>query len=144
MAERGVTIKDISELVFTLQSKYTDLTIEECIQSVEKVLEKREVQYAMVTGIILDIYAENKLLPEPLQGILEKDESLYGIDEIIALSITNVYGSIGLTNFGYLDKEKTGILKSLDNSEMKVNTFLDDLVAGLAAAASARIAHSKS
>lgn len=92
----------------------------------------------------MDEIAEKKLLPEPLQSIVERDEGLYGIDEIIPLSIVNVYGTIGLTNFGYLDKEKIGIIKELD--EMKgeaVNTFLDDLVAALAAAAASRIAHSK-
>lgn len=143
MSDRGVELQDIAELVYTLQSQYGPLTIEDCHESINKVLEKREVQHAIITGVVLDIYAEEELLPEPLQRILYKDESLYGIDEILALSITNVYGSIGLTNFGYLDKEKVGILETLNNSEGKVHTFLDDLVAGIAAAASARIAHSK-
>jgi phosphatidylglycerophosphatase A len=143
LLERGVTIRDIAELVYYLQSKYVDLSIEDCIYSVNKVLEKREVQNTILTGIALDKLAENDQLPNPLLDILKKDEPLYGIDEILALSITNVYGSIGLTNFGYLDKEKTGILKKLNNKNNGVHTFLDDLVAGIAAAASARIAHSK-
>ncbi len=143
MSDRGVALQDIAQLVHTLQSSYGVLSLEDCLDSVDKVLAKREVQHAILTGVVLDMYAENKLLPEPLQKILENDESLYGIDEILALSITNVYGSIGLTNFGYLDKEKIGILEKLNNSEDQVHTFLDDLVAGIAAAASARIAHSK-
>ena len=143
MSDRGVELKDIADLVYTLQSHYGPLTIEDCLESIDKVLAKREVQNAIITGVVLDMYAENQLLPEPLQRILENDESLYGIDEILALSITNVYGSIGLTNFGYLDKEKIGILAELNNAEDQVHTFLDDLVAGIAAAASARIAHSK-
>ena len=86
---------------------------------------------------------EEKLLPEPLQSIVESDEGLYGIDEIIPLSIVNVYGTIGLTNYGYLDKEKIGIIKELDEEKGEsVNTFLDDLVAAIAAAAASRIAHS--
>ncbi|WP_432665894.1 phosphatidylglycerophosphatase A [Wukongibacter baidiensis] len=144
MLDRGVTIEDIASLVYLLQSKYCNLTIEECINSVDKVLEKREVQHAILTGIALDVLAEKDKLEEPLLSILKKDEPLYGIDEILALSITNVYGSIGLTNFGYLDKEKIGVLKKLNVKGPKVHTFLDDLVAGIAAAASARIAHSKS
>jgi len=143
LKDRGVTLKDIGDLVYTLQSAYGPLTPEECEESVDRVLSKREVQNAILTGIILDIYAEKKLLPQPLQDILEKDQALYGIDEVLALAITNVYGSIGFTNFGYLDKEKVGILKILDNTEGQVHTFLDDLVAGIAAAASARIAHAK-
>lgn len=144
MLDRGVKIEDIADLVYYLQSKYGQLSIEECILSIEKVLEKREVQYAILTGIALDVLAENNTIPNPLLDILKNDEPLYGIDEILALSITNVYGSIGLTNFGYLDKEKIGILKKLDNKGEGIHTFLDDLVAGIAAAASARIAHSKS
>ncbi|WP_432402205.1 phosphatidylglycerophosphatase A family protein [Wukongibacter sp. M2B1] len=144
MLDRGVKIEDIATLVYFLQSKYCNLTIEECIDSIDKVLEKREVQHAILTGISLDILAEEDKLQEPLLTILKKDEPLYGIDEILALSITNVYGSIGLTNFGYLDKEKIGVLKDLNVKGTKVHTFLDDLVAGIAAAASARIAHSKS
>lgn len=143
MLDRGVKIQDIADLVYFLQSKYCQLTIEECISCVDRVLEKREVQHAILTGIALDILAEQNKLEEPLLSILKRDESLYGIDEILALSITNIYGSIGLTNFGYLDKEKIGILKDLNVKGHKVHTFLDDLVAGIAAAASARIAHSK-
>ncbi|WP_026476723.1 phosphatidylglycerophosphatase A family protein [Alkaliphilus transvaalensis] len=143
LADRGVKIVDIADLVYHLQSSYGSLTIKECEESVDRVLSKREVQHAIITGVVLDMYAEKKLLPEPLQEILETDASLYGIDEILALSITNVYGTIGLTNFGFLDKEKIGIIKTLNNSDGKVHTFLDDLVAGIAAAASARIAHSK-
>ncbi|MBH5317240.1 phosphatidylglycerophosphatase A [Paenibacillus sp. GSMTC-2017] len=142
LERRGVTIDEIAEIVFTLQHPYNaDLTIEECGLSVRAVLEKREVQYALYTGIALDELAEQKLLPEPLQSIMESDESLYGVDETLALGITNVYGTIGLTSFGYLDKMKPGIIRRLNVKGEKIHVFLDDLVAGLAAAASARIAH---
>ncbi|WP_028783584.1 phosphatidylglycerophosphatase A [Thalassobacillus devorans] len=142
--ERGVTINDISELVYYLQSKYhSDLTIEECRFNVEKVLTKREVQNAILTGIQLDVLAEQKGLEEPLQSTIDKDEGLYGVDEIIALSIVNVYGSIGFTNYGYIDKQKPGILKKLnDKSTGECHTFLDDIVGAIAAAASSRLAHS--
>lgn len=142
MAERGVTLGDVAEIVFTLQQPYhPGLGKMQCLESVECVLEKREVQYALLTGILLDTYAEHGLLPEPLQSVIVSDEPLFGIDEILALSITNVYGTIGLTNFGYLDKTKLGILAVINGHPHAVHTFLDDLVAGLAAAASARIAH---
>ncbi|MCA1030390.1 phosphatidylglycerophosphatase A [Bacillus timonensis] len=143
LEERGVRIHDIAEIVFTLQKKYvTDVTIEDCIHHVEKVLDKREITHAVLTGLSLDILAEKNLLPQPLQHLVESDEPLYGIDEIIPLSIVNVYGSIGLTNFGYLDKEKFGIIKALDEHQGEhVHTFLDDIVCALAAAAASRIAH---
>ncbi|MGM0215004.1 phosphatidylglycerophosphatase A family protein [Enterococcus sp. AZ109] len=143
LIERGVTIQDIGELVFFLQKDYIDkLTLDMCIHSVERVLTKREVHNAIITGIQLDKLAEKKLLDSPLQEILEEDEGLYGIDEIMALSIVNVYGSIGFTNYGYIDKVKPGILEKLNSHDGKsVHTFLDDLVGAIAASAASRLAH---
>jgi len=144
LSDRGVEISDIAEIVYFLQKDYIpDLDMQVCIDSIMAVLSKREIIHAILTGIALDELAEKKLLPEPLQGIVERDEGLYGIDEIIPLSIVNVYGTIGLTNFGYLDKEKIGIIKELDSKKGVVcNTFIDDLVAAIAAASASRIAHS--
>jgi phosphatidylglycerophosphatase A len=129
LEERGVTIRDIADLVFFLQKDYIEkLDIELCIHSVNRVLTKREVHNAIITGIELDKLAEQKKLDYPLQNILEEDEGLYGIDEIMALSIVNVYGSIGFTNYGYIDKVKPGILKKLNEHDgVHVHTFLDDL-----------------
>lgn len=144
LERRGVKLEDIGELVLILQGKYyPDLTMEICLENIKAVLKKREIIHAILTGIALDEIAEKKLLPEPLQTIVESDEGLYGIDEIIPLSIVNVYGTIGLTNYGYLDKEKIGIIKKLDDMKGEhVHTFLDDLVAAIAAATASKIAHS--
>jgi phosphatidylglycerophosphatase A len=144
LERRGVKLEDIGELVLILQGKYyPDLTMEICLENIKAVLRKREIIHAILTGIALDEIAEKKLLPEPLQTIVESDEGLYGIDEIIPLSIVNVYGTIGLTNYGYLDKEKIGIIKKLDDMKGEhVHTFLDDLVAAIAAATASKIAHS--
>ena len=141
--ERGVRMKDIGKLVLFLQQPYQpNLTMENCLESIDAVLRKREVAHAVLTGVALDELAEKKQLPEPLQGIVESDEGLYGIDEILPLSIVNLYGTIGLTSYGYLDKEKVGIIKDLDAMKgVKVHTFLDDIVAAIAAAAASRIAH---
>ncbi|MCU9612822.1 phosphatidylglycerophosphatase A [Caldibacillus lycopersici] len=143
LIERGVRLEDIAELVLFLQKNYhPGLQLEDCIENVESVLSKREVQNAILTGIQLDILAEKKMLEEPLQTIIAVDEGLYGVDEILAFSIVNVYGSIGFTNYGYIDKLKPGILKELnDKSTGKCNTFLDDIVGAIAAAASSRLAH---
>lgn len=141
--ERGVTLKDIAELVKKLQQPYNpDINLEECLENVDHVLKKREVAHAILTGVAIDQLAEKKELPEPIQSIIDTDEGLYGIDEILPLSIVNLYGTIGLTSYGYLDKAKSGIIKELDTKkDGKVNTFLDDLVAGIAAAAASRYAH---
>ncbi|MDU0075120.1 MULTISPECIES: phosphatidylglycerophosphatase A family protein [Bacillus] len=144
LKERGVETDDIAELVYFLQKKYhPDLTMEICRLNVDRVIAKREVQNAILTGIELDVLAEQKKLSEPLQTILAIDESLYGVDEVLAFSIVNIYGSIGFTNYGYIDKEKPGILGRLnDKSTGECHTFLDDIVGAIAAAASSRLAHS--
>lgn len=141
--ERGVEIQDIADLVYFLQQSYhVDLKIEDCLHNVQRVISKREVQNAILTGIQLDMLAEKGMLEEPLQSIIGTDESLYGVDEILAFSIVNVYGSIGFTNYGYIDKLKPGILKRLnDKSTGQCHTFLDDIVGAIAAAASSRLAH---
>lgn len=143
LQQRGVAVDDITLIVYELQKPYHEqLTMEQCTESVLTVLEKREVQYTLYTGIALDELAERGLLPSPLQQVMEVDEPLYGADETLALGITHMYGMIGLTSFGYLDKVKHGIIKRLnDRSTGEIHVFLDDLVAGIAAAASARLAH---
>src|SRR5690554_5804568 len=146
LKSRGVDIEDIAKITLELQSQYLkDLTLETCLEHVRRVLVKREIQHAVFTGIELDISAEQGKLSEPLSTFLMEDYGLYGIDEILALSIVNVYGSIGLTNFGYVDKIKPGIMKKLDSKDgsnkQKCHTFLDDIVGAIAAAAASSVAH---
>lgn len=143
LQRRGVKLRDIAELVQFLQKEYyANLSLEECQEHVEAVLRKREVQNAILTGIQLDLLAEEKKLFEPLQTMVEVDEGLYGVDEVLALSIVNIYGSIGFTNYGYIDKLKPGVLQRLNEKKDTVtHTFLDDIVGAIAAAASSRIAH---
>lgn len=146
LEKRGVSLLDIAKVTYELQKKYVaSLTIETCIDHVERVIMKREVQHAILTGIEIDRLAEEGLISEPLSTILLSDFGLYGVDEVLALSIVNVYGSIGLTNFGYVDKTKPGIIGQLDNkkgeSKKKCNTFIDDIVGAIAAAAASSIAH---
>ena len=130
--------------MFLQQSYINDLSYEVCLEHVEAVLKKREVQNTVLTGIQLDILAEKKQLMNPLLDIIVDDEGLYGIDEILALSIVNVYGSIGFTNYGYIDKIKPGILKKLNShDDNEVHTFLDDIVGAIAAAAASRLAHAQ-
>ncbi len=61
LEDRGVLLKDIAEIVLVLQQSYLpDLTLKECVKHIDKVLEKREVQNAILTGLVLDMYAEKK------------------------------------------------------------------------------------
>lgn len=143
LKERGVELQEIADIVCKLQRVYyPDLEIKLCYDAVNAVLEKREVQYAVLTGIALDKAAEEGKLPEPIITTIKTDEPLYGVDEILALAITNIYGTIGITSFGYLDKMKIGIIGRLDSAKDQVNTFLDDIVAAIASASAAKIAHS--
>lgn len=145
LKDRGVEIKDITDIVYDLQVKYVpDLSRVTCEEAIIRVMGKREVQNAVLTGVELDRLAEEKKLSEPLQSLINNDNPLYGIDEILVLSICNVYGSIGLTNFGYVDKMKPGIIGKLDKMGKDTNvchTFMDDIIGAIAAAAASSVAH---
>ena len=143
LSRRGVKNEDIAEIVLEMQLPYNEgLTIEHCMESVESVLQKREVQHALLVGIELDELAEQGKLSRPLQQIVGTDEGLFGVDEMIGLGAVLTYGSIAVTTFGHLDKNKIGVIRKLDTkSGEQVHTFLDDLVASVAACASSRIAH---
>ncbi|WP_102028073.1 phosphatidylglycerophosphatase A family protein [Salirhabdus sp. Marseille-P4669] len=143
LTSRGVLIDDIAAIVFEMQYPYNDqLKLEDCVTSVDRVLEKREIQHAILVGIELDRLAERKMLSEPLQTLVETDEGLFGVDETIALGAALGYGSIAVTTYGHLDKHKIGVIKKLDTKRSEhVHTFLDDIVASIAATASSRLAH---
>lgn len=144
LEERGVKIEDIAECVVYLQGKYIEnLTMEMASESVISVLEKREVQNAIMTGVFLDKAAESGLMPETLENLLMNDAGLYGIDEVLAYGICNLYGSIALTNFGYIDKVKPMIIGKLNAKGERCNTFMDDIVGSIAAAAASRLAHNQ-
>ncbi|CAM3097706.1 phosphatidylglycerophosphatase A [Filibacter tadaridae] len=143
LLRRGVTLEAIAEIVYQLQLPYNEgLQMEHCLESVQGVLRKRELQHAILVGIELDELAEQGKLSAPLQEIVESDEGLFGVDETIALGAVFTYGSIAVTTFGHLDKNKVGIINDLDTKKgIGVHTFLDDLVASVAACAASRIAH---
>ena len=144
--ERGVCLNDIAKLVLNLQKQYhPTLTLDECIFALDKVLSKREVLHTILTGIAIDEAVENKKFENTIREIINKDEGLYGIDEILALSIVNVYGSIALTNFGYLDKVKPGVIGIIDQKGKgnECHTFFDDIICALVASSCAKIAHEK-
>jgi phosphatidylglycerophosphatase A len=145
LKERGVTIDKMASLALDLQIKYEPtLTKEDCEKALLMVLEKREVLHAVLTGIAIDEAVEKELFDEEINQIIKEDKPLYGIDEILALSIVNVYGSIALTNFGYLDKLKPGIIGEVDllgKNNGGCSTFLDDIVGALVAATVSRLAH---
>jgi phosphatidylglycerophosphatase A len=146
LLQRGVTKLDIIECVYFLQSQYFENLDKNIIEHyVDSVLNKREVQHAIATGIAIDMASEQRAFgSEELQNIILNDEGLFGVDEVLAYGICNLYGSIALTNFGYIDKIKPGIIGILnDDHAHQCNTFLDDIVGAVAAAAASKLAHDR-
>lgn len=145
LSSRGVELIDIAECVMYLQAKYhPEITIDQVIEAVKIVLKKREVQNAILVGVEMDRLAEtNSLKDKELNEILVNDHSLFGIDEVIGFGICNLYGSIALSNFGYIDRVKPGIIGRLNSHDGDglCHTFMDDIVGAIAAAAASRIAH---
>lgn len=142
LGQRGVSVDDMAELVLRLQTEYnSSLTLAQCRDTVMAVLAKREVQHAVITGLTLDRMAERNELDEPLGRLVRGHDPLFGMDKSLGLAIVNVYGSIGLSNYGFLGWERPGVLARLGQRSGFVSTFLDDIVAAIVAAACARLAH---
>ncbi|VDG21357.1 phosphatidylglycerophosphatase A family protein [Lactiplantibacillus mudanjiangensis] len=143
LAKKGITYKEIAQITFNLQTKYlSGLTLAECETETQEVLHKRELLNNAMVALELDRLATEKQLSEPLQTIVANDAGVFGVDEGLALNMANIYGTIGVTNYGYVDKVKEGVIKQLDTDKSGVvNTFIDDLVGAIAAAVAAKIAH---
>ncbi|NLC41458.1 MAG: phosphatidylglycerophosphatase A [Erysipelothrix sp.] len=140
---RGVEMDDLIEIVMLLQEQYIDgLDKEEIRTDIYEILDKREVYHSIFTGIAIDVATEQKsLFDKELMGIIRHDEGLYGVDEVLAYGICNLYGSIALTNFGYVDKTKPGIIGILNDDPEHCHTFLDDIVGAIVASAASKLAH---
>lgn len=143
LERRGIRLRDMAEVVYKLQRPYNNgIDVETCLDSVEVVVRKREVQYAIIVGHTLDTMAEEGTLKEPLGSIVRENSPLFGIDKVFALGIVNLYGSIGFSNYGLLALEEPEFFKRWkEKNPNAVYTFLDDIVAAIVAAACSRIAH---
>ncbi|MFH5881163.1 MAG: phosphatidylglycerophosphatase A [Candidatus Izemoplasmataceae bacterium] len=145
LKDRGVTVKDIAEIAHMQQSKWSnDISMKECIDSVEKILSLRDTFHILQLGAEIDRLTEENLIKEPIREILHSDLGMFGIDELFGLEIAGLYGTIGKTNFGDIDVNKPLIVAKLNEdgkgANPKCHTFLDDIVGAVAAAASTRVA----
>ena len=143
LQSRGVSLDEIVDCVYFLQQEYHEnLDKKVLMESVLSVLDKREVQFALMTAIELDVMTEKKRFENKnLESVIARDEGLFGTDEVLAYGICNLYGSIALTNFGFIDKQKYGVVARLNEEGkqgLKCHTFLDDMVGAIAAAAASR------
>lgn len=144
LKSRGVTLQEIADITYAQQSRYTkDISMSLCVESVEKVLSYRDTFHFIHLACEIDRLAEEKAFKSPIQDIIYNDLGLFGIDETLGLDLAGLYGTIGQTNFGDIDVNKVGVIKRLDlegKQEGRVQTFLDDIVGAIAAAASTRVA----
>ncbi|WP_295747010.1 phosphatidylglycerophosphatase A [uncultured Limosilactobacillus sp.] len=140
--QRGITLHDLAKIVHKMEIDYIpELTVDKCERVLVNEMHKRELMNNVMVGLELDRLAEEKRLKEPLLSIIRNDAGVFGVDEVLALQIANIYGTIGSTNFGYLDRVKYGVIKKFDEDDQHVNTFLDDLLGAIVAAACAKLAH---
>jgi phosphatidylglycerophosphatase A len=145
LEKRGVSVAEIAEVAFAQQSKWSkDISLHDCIRSVEKILSLRDTFHILQLGAEIDRLTEDNLIEEPLRTILHEDLGLFGIDELFGLEIAGLYGTIGKTNFGDIDVNKPLVVGKLNHdgkgSSEACHTFLDDIVGAIAAAASTRVA----
>ena len=138
----GVDLHQLAKIAFDLQQQFIpELTEADCYEELLNVMHKRELLNNAMVALELDRLAEENQIKEPLLSIIRKDAGVFGVDEALALQISDIYGTIGATNFGYLDRVKYGIIKSFDTDENHINTFIDDLLGAIVAAVCGKIAH---
>ena len=143
--KRGVKVEEIAEIAFRQQSKWNDqISYQECLESVEKILSLRDVFHILQLGAEIDRLTEENAFQGPIQSILASDLGMVGIDELIGIELAGLYGTIVKTNFGDIDVNKPGIVAKLNHDgkgdKPACHTFLDDIVGAVAAAASTRVA----
>lgn len=142
LESKGVTAKKIAEIVYELQRNYLpNKTVDDFTVEVKKVMHKRELLNNAMCALWLDQTAEMGIMPSPLREIVRADDGVFGSDEALASGIASLWGTIGFTNYGYVDKTKPGIIGQLDTTPTQVNTFIDDIVGAIVAAVCGKMAH---
>lgn len=140
--EKGIHLHQLSDIAYDLQHEFNPkITKEAAYDMLIDVMHKRELLNNAMVALELDRLAEEGKIKEPLESIIRNDSGVFGVDEALALQISNIYGTIGVTNFGYLDRVKYGIIKSFDEDPNHVNTFIDDILGAIVAALCGKIAH---
>ena len=145
LTERHVKLADLAEIVYNDQQKYNpDISRDFCLDAIDHVLQKREVQNIIMLGIYMDKQTDiDKNMDPYLRAILLRDEGLFQCDEALSTAITEVFGGIASSNRGYLDKTKPGIIGQVDRRTNSCNVFLDDILAAIVAAAESYVANKK-
>ncbi len=144
LRERTVSVKEIAEVAFRQQGKWNpNISMQECVESVEKILSLRDVFHLLQLGAEIDRLTDEGLIQGPIYDVLKADLGMFGIDELFGLELAGLYGTIGKTNFGDIDVNKPLVIDRLNEVGKHggmCHTFMDDIVGALAAAASTRVA----
>lgn len=145
LESRGVDYLEIAKIAHDQQSKFSDgVSMEDCEESVLKILTLRDVFHILILSAEIDRIAEEKGFQGPIQDILAHDLGVFGVDEILGLAVAGLFGVIGQTNFGDIDVNKPGIVAELNEhgkgDSYACHTMMDDVVGAIAAAASTRVA----
>ena len=141
-ADQGITIKEMAREAKADQDEHhVKASLETYVKAIQNQLHKHDVMSCIMTGLAIDRLAEQHKLPEPLQAIVENDLPLYSPDELISISLTQMYSGIAVTNYGARDVHKHALAKRIDESTEHVNCFLDDMVSAIIAGAEAAIAN---
>ncbi len=144
LKERTVSVEEIAEVAFRQQGKWNpDISMQECVDSVEKILSLRDVFHLLQLGAEIDRLTDEGLIKGPIYDILKADLGMFGIDELFGLELAGLYGTIGKTNFGDIDVNKPMVVDRLNDDGKHggmCHTFMDDIVGAIAAAASTRVA----
>lgn len=143
--ERHVDLTRMAQIAYDSQLPYEpSITLEKCKQAILHVLEKREVQNVVLTGIVVDKMVDMDLIPdEYLKQILNHDEGQYQCDELLSTGCVEVFGGVASSNRGYLDKTKPGVIGEVDGRKDSCNVFLDDILAAIISSAESYIANKK-
>ena len=141
LRKRGITAYSIGEIAYEMQHEYLpDYEISDFSEQFNEVLKKREVLNLLAFAFELDNLANKGAFSEPIQSIIENDAGFWQIDEILASSLAQLFGMLAITNYGYLDKNKVGIARRLDEED-SITVFSDDIVSALASAVIGRCGH---
>lgn len=142
LASHGISLKEMArEAKIDQDGHHVKASVEDYIKAIENLLHKHDVMSIILSGLALDQLAEKKMLPDPLQAIIENDLPLYSVDELLSIGLTEMYGGIAVTNYGFRDVKKRQLAKRVDESKDHVNCFLDDFVSAIIACAEAIVAH---
>ena len=146
LTDSPVNFLEMAKIVQQEQARFEpDLTIKEASQAINSVMKKRDTHFSFLTAIQNDLATQFGHSIEPFQSIVADDRGTFGNDEQNALNIAELYGTIGVTNFGYLDREKIGFIKEIDQlgktNPNITTTYIDDVLSAVIAAAEAYVAH---